>query len=78
MQHFYSEFLDSLFIDGEINPKTSERFFQYYDNNQEEFVEFLYQHGYEVMKLTNPDGNEMVMVTPNDQYIKLTHPQKYG
>lgn len=74
MQHFYSEFLDSLFIDGEINPKTSERFFQYYDNNQEEFVEFLYQHGYEVMKLTNPDGNEMVMVTPNDQYIKLTHP----
>lgn len=77
MNEIYSKFIDSIFINDnpvEINPKLSENFYEIYEDGNDDFLEYLYQHGFEVMELSSPEGNEMVMVTPNDHYIKITRP----
>lgn len=77
MNEVYSNFIDSIFINEdplEINPDISKNFYEIYGDGNDEFLEYLYQHGYEVMKLNSPEGNELVIATPKDQYIKITHP----
>lgn len=77
MNEIYSNFIDSIYISEdplEINPDISKNFYEIYGDRNDDFLEYLYQHGFEVMELSNPEGNELVIATPKDQYIKITHP----